>query len=134
MIRMATFHDLPAIELFDTFSGSRSLEIKQSRCIVFVKNGDILGFGSWLPMGLLGSPLVTYLQVDKPYWRLKIAETLLQDMLVRFNGEKVFISTEENNEPMKALLDKNDWILSGVLTNANKDGVSERFYYKKTPN
>lgn len=134
MIRLATFRDLSAIELFDTFSGSRSLEIEQSRCIVFVKNDDILGFSCWLPMGLLGSPLITYLQVDKPYRRLKIAETLLQDILMRFNSEKVFISTEENNEPMKALLDKNNWILSGVLTNANKNGVSERFYYKEILN
>jgi len=134
VIRFAKIEDLPEIEKFDLYEGSRKEEILNETCLVFdTKHDDIAGYISWKIFGFVGNPLITYLMIQEKYRRRGYGSMLLLQALDKIESNKIFISTEENNLIMKKLLIEQKWNFAGLIQNANDDGIGEEFYYALKP-
>ena len=126
--RWARVGDLADIAKFDIFAGDRRAEIAARRCRVSVRAGRVLGYVSWLPFGFVGNTLITYLCVAPECRREGIGSRLLESALSEIGAPKVFVSTEETNTGMQALLNAAGWRAAGGVDQANDDGTPELFY------
>ena len=133
MIRQADATDYQAIELFDPFSGSREEDIKEGRVFVYIKEGIVCGFISMARAGLLGQPYVQYLAVKPTIRRNGIASSLLVFIEKKHTEQRLFISTESDNNSMKSLLSKRAYVPAGEISGANLNGTNELYYYKENP-
>ncbi len=129
MIRPGSSDDLSLILSFDIFAGSRSQEINENRLYIF-ENTTICGYIAEARDGLLGRPYISYLMVAPNYRRKGIASQLLKHLETQHCNERLFISTEEDNQPMLALLKTRGYIQAGVISEANLNGVDEIYFYK----
>ena len=130
MIRQASINDHQNINSFDPFSGSREQDIKEGRVFVYIDEGTPSRFISMAKAGLLGRPYVQYLAVRPSTQRNGVASSLLNFIEKKHNQQRLFISTESENAPMKALLSKKSYVPAGEIYGANINGTNELYFYK----
>lgn len=130
MIKIATLSELQDIKSFDPFSGNRKEDVEENRVYVYMLDGHATGFVSTARAGLLGRPYIQYLAVSPEYRKKNIASKLLAHIEELFASERLFISTESNNNPMQELLVKRGYISAGEISGANTNGTNELYYYK----
>jgi ribosomal protein S18 acetylase RimI-like enzyme len=130
MIRPAIASDLTVIEAFDPFAGDRAREIAESRMFVVEAEGQVAGYVSWLPGGFVGRDYITFLCVGTAYRRRGLAIMLVRAVEERIGSGRLFISTEEDNAAMLALLARDGWTAAGVVAGVNTGERAEVFFYK----
>ena len=131
MIRLGTLADIPVLDPFDPFGGSREEEVSGNRLHVFRDDeGKLIGYVSTAGYRFHGYPYVAFLLVHPGYRRRGIATKLLRHVEALHVGERIFISTESDNNEMLALLAKLQYQYSGALAGLNLDGVGEVFFFK----
>ena len=126
MIRNATPADVLGALGADGDFGSITAELtdkiapgvaKTENCLIHINsNGDIDGFVITSVESFYGRDFIRLLAVSSSHRRLGIGSTLLNTALTKATSEIVFTSTNESNLPMRALLEREGWILSGILT------------------
>ena len=131
MIRLGTFADISVLDPFDPFGGSREEEVSGKRLHVFQSDeGKPIAYISTAGYKFHGYPYVTFLLVHPEYRRRGIATKLLGHIEAIHAGERIFISTESDNEEMLALLSRQQYQHSGSLAGLNLDGAGEVFFFK----
>ena len=131
MIRSGTKADLNQIDTFDEFGGDRKLEIAEKRLQVYVLNNTVVGYITLVNESCLcGHPLITFLCVHPNYRRQRIASALLSEIENKCSNQKLFISTESNNQSMLSLIAKRSYTRSGSLSGLNDDKSDEVYFYK----
>lgn len=133
MIRPAVAGDFAAIDEFDPFAGDRSREIAESRMLVAEAGHEVVGYVSWLPAGFVGRDYITFLCVRPDQRRQGLAGALLRAVEQRIGQGRVFISTEEDNGTMLALLPAAGWTRAGAVEGANEGNRAEVFFWKDLP-
>ncbi len=134
MIRPALLTDLPAINTFDIFAGSRLLEIVDNHMLVAEIDGEVVGYAAWVPRGFVGHDYITYLGVAPSHQRRGIGSTLLQAVEATIGSDRVFVSTQEDNHTMLAFLPVEGWVDAGAVAGAHKGDRAEVFFYKDRTN
>lgn len=131
MIRWGTKQDLVQIEAFDEFAGNREQEVLEHRLKVYLAEDRVVGYVSTIDESCLcGHPYLAYLCVHPQYRRQSIASKLLANVEANYSGQKLFISTESNNQIMLYLIKRRDYVLAGSLAGINDDGSDEIYFYK----
>ncbi|OQW43428.1 MAG: hypothetical protein A4S12_04910 [Proteobacteria bacterium SG_bin5] len=125
--------DFTAIDMFDIFAGDRHAEIVDNRLLVAEIDGHVVGYVSWLPGGFVGRDYITFLNVDPSHERRGIGRALLQAAEAAIGAGRVFVSTEDDNHAMLALLRVEGWIHAGAVAGANAGDRAEMFFYKDRP-
>lgn len=133
MIRPATAADLATIDTFDPFAGDRAREAAEGRLLVTEAGGAVAGYVAWLPAGFVGRDYVTFLCVHPDHRRRGLAPALLRAVEARVGAGRLFVSTEEDNAVMLALLPREGWTLAGSVAGANDGDRAEVFFYKDLP-
>ena len=127
-IRKGNPDDAQAIAVFDCFGGDRPAALQEDRCLVAIIDGQIAGFVVYKRKSLIGRDFVEFLVVDEAFRRRGVAVALLREVERVTGPGRLFISTEANNQPMLALLEKDGWTPSGQIENINDSGHVERFF------
>ena len=130
MIRQANYSDYETVKAIDPFSGDRREDIEEGRVYVYLVGQVLGGFIMISRSGLLGRPYVQYLAVSTSHQRKGIASELLLFVEKIYQGNRLFISTENTNTQMLALLSKHDYIFAGEISEANLNGSKELYFYK----
>ncbi len=130
MIRLGLVTDLPAINAFDIFAGNRLLEIVDDQMLVIEADGRVVGYISWLPRGFVGNDYITHLGVAPFHQRRGVGRALLRAAEVKIPRGRVFVSANENNDTMLALLAAEGWTQAGQVAGVNEDGRAEIFFCK----
>lgn len=133
MIRLGTIEDLAAIGVFDLFGGSREQEVADGRLRVFEDTqGRPIGYISIADYRFHDFPYLTFILVHPDHRRSGIATKLLHDSETIHIGQRMFISTESDNDAMLALLKKERYRYSGTLCGLNDshNGTDEVFFFK----
>jgi GNAT superfamily N-acetyltransferase len=130
VIRPAVAADFVAIDAFDPFAGDRAREIREGRMLVAEDEGGLSGYVSWLPGGFVGRDYVTFLCVRDDRRRRGVAVALLRAVEALVGGRRLFVSTEEDNAAMLALLPREGWTAAGSVAGANEGNRAEVFFYK----
>ena len=133
MIRPAVIADLASVDAFDPFGGDRAREIAEHRMLVAEAQGEVAGYISWLPAGFLGRDFISFLCVGAGHRRRGLGLTLIHAAEARIGADRLFISTEDDNVEMLALLARDGWTKAGAVTGANTSGRAELFFYKDPP-
>lgn len=138
IVRRATVADLAAIAALGVWvvAPERQREIVRDGVAaggVFVATpgSDVAGFVTW-DRGFFNRPFVRLLAVSGAHRRRGVAGALL----ARVEREaapygELFVSTEEINAPMRALLVAAGYGPSGSIENVNPPGNAELVYYKR---
>ena len=127
-IRSAIAADLPKIKSFDEMGGDRKAEIDSGLCLVADVGGELVGYASYSPAGLLGQPLLTFLCVAASHRRQGIASKLVAAVQARVRGRKLISSTEDWCVETQRIFERLGWQRIGELSAINKDGSAEIFY------
>jgi len=122
--------DAEAIEAFNCFDCDIEAALGEDRCLVAEIGQQIAGFVIYKPNGLIGKNFVEYLVVGEAYRRRGVAIALLRAVEQTIGPCRLFISTEADNTPMLALLDKNHWRPAGQIDHINDSGHAELFFYR----
>jgi ribosomal protein S18 acetylase RimI-like enzyme len=132
MIRPGKQDDVALIDPFDPFGESREEEISEGRLHVFEnEHGEPVGYISVAGYRFHGFLYITFLLVHPDHLRKGIASDLLRHVEGLNAGQRLFISTEADNQPMLALLKRESYKWSGALGGLNAhSGVEEVFFYK----
>lgn len=130
LIRQANATDLDTINAFDCFGGDRPDAVAAGRCLVAEDDGRVAGFVVYGLRGLIGKDFVEFLVVDEPFRRRGLAVALLRAVEQRLATGRLFISTEADNAPMLALLERDGWTPAGQIDGINESGHAERFFYR----
>jgi ribosomal protein S18 acetylase RimI-like enzyme len=130
MIRPAVGADFAAIDAFDQFAGDRAREIAEKRMLVADEAGEAVGYVSWLPAGFVGRDYITFVCVRPDRRRRGLALALLRSAEVRIGRGRLFVSTEEDNTAMLALLPREGWTTAGAVAGANEGNRAEVFFFK----
>ena len=98
---------------------------------VLLVDGELVGFAV---MGeFFGHPFLERIATHPEHRRLGVANALLANLEVEFlahpAGDRLFISTNESNDPMRTLLAKRGYRVSGVVENLDV-GDPELFFVK----
>lgn len=100
-------------------------------CLIARAGDGLAAFVTW-DFGFFNRPFVRLLVVGRSYRRQGLGCELLQavERAAAPNGE-IFVSTEQINAPMRALLASLRYIPSGSIENINGPGNAELVYYKR---
>src|SRR5688500_3874906 len=115
MIRSGLLTDFEAIHAFDPFAGDRREELANDRCLVAEHNRRVVGVLTYSSAGFISRPFIHFLAVAPDYRRRGIATELLAAAEAKISSGRLFISTEENNTVMLALLAKQGWTPAGCV-------------------
>lgn len=134
-VRQATSRDQQQIYLFDLATDPDEkrqnliiMAIAQNRCWVVDHDGVIAGYVI-LDHSFYGHACVPLLYVRSMARRLGVGTDLMQHIMARCKGEKLFTSTNQSNQPMQALLLKLGFVYSGFVDNLDENDP-EIVYYK----
>lgn len=131
MTRLGTPDDFTAMQAFDPFSfGDRLVALREQRCMVAESEGAIVGFAEFSVAGFIGRPFVHFLAVAETARRKGVAIALLDAVALHIGSGRLFISTEQDNAPMHALLARHGWTLAGCVEGVNFNGVAECFFFR----
>jgi GNAT superfamily N-acetyltransferase len=116
IVRTAEQADRDAIVGIDAHGRRARLAaaIEAGQCLVFDADG-VAGFVVTVPKGFFGRDFVELLMVERRRRRAGIGRALLQAAVHSASTSRVFTSTNRSNTPMRALLDREAWSLSGEL-------------------
>jgi len=94
-------------------------------------DGELMGYAV---MGeFFGHPFLERIATHTAHQRLGVAQALLANLEVEFlahpGGDRMFVSTNESNDPMRTLLAKRGYKVSGVVENLDP-GDPELFFVK----
>ena len=92
--------------------------------------GSVAGYVSWARQGFVGRDYITFLCVQGASRRRGLGTALLRAAVAAIGPGRTFISTEEDNHPMLALLQREGWNFAGSVAGANLNGVVELFFFK----
>ncbi|MEJ0066419.1 MAG: GNAT family N-acetyltransferase [Caulobacteraceae bacterium] len=81
-----------------------------------VVGGDAIGFAI-VTRHFFGFPFVDLLLVAEAARRGGVGAALMAKCEGDHNADRIFTSTNESNAPMRWLLAKADWLVSGVIEN-----------------
>lgn len=127
-VRLATASDLPSIERFDEFGGSREQEVAAGNCLVATDADVVIGYASHQPRGLLGQPLLAYLCVHPGSRRQGVATALVRAVQSVAKGRTLISSTEDWCVGTQRIFERLGWHRIGQISEVNKDGSTELFY------
>ncbi len=141
IIRLATPPDLSgALALEGEVTGlssSRARElltnaITAQECLVDVdEKNEVVGFVIMTARTFFGHDFIKLLVVSPAHQRRGVGRSLVRASVRRARTEKVFSSTNESNLAMRALFDKDGWLLSGTLTGID-EGDPELVFWRDT--
>jgi len=135
-IRRATiddFEDLAAVDQravagdAERIAAIRS-RVSEGRCWVHSGQGRLDGYAVLLPQHFFGRDFVDLIMVASSARRSGIATGLLRALLDMEGTEQVFTSTNRSNTPMRELLRKEGWQLSGELDGLDADDGEMVFF------
>ena len=101
-------------------------------CQVHVANRAVTGFVIVKPADFFGRDFIELLMVDPAVRRSGIGRVLLRQALAVAGTSQVFTSTNTSNQPMRSLLQAEDWSFSGELHGLD-EGNPELVFYKTRP-
>lgn len=133
MIRAGTLQDARQISSSDPFGGDREAEAREKRLWIEVDAaGRPKGYVSVARCLFHGNPYVEFLFVKPEARRHGVASRLLGGLEQANKGRRLFISTEQPNEAMLALLAQRGYRHSGSLQGLNDDhgAAAEIFFYR----
>lgn len=139
-IRPAVADDLPAILRIDQVAAGGDRQraellghrVAASECRVYLDHEVVTGFAIVKPAHFFGRDFVELLMVDPARRRSGTGRALLREALAAAGTAQVFTSTNKSNRPMRALLDAEDWSLSGELDGLD-EGDPELVFFKDRP-
>lgn len=102
------------------------------QCQVHVADGAVTGFVIVRPADFFGRDFIELLVVDPALRRSGIGRALLRHALAIAGTSRVFTSTNSSNQPMRSLLEAEDWSFSGQLDGLDEDDP-ELVFYKARP-
>jgi predicted N-acetyltransferase YhbS len=91
---------------------------------------SVVGYVVLSRRAFFGRDFVRLIAVSERHRRLGVASALLETALTASTTESVFISTNVSNAPMRSLLVRDGWTLSGTLTGLD-DGDPEMVFWKR---
>jgi GNAT superfamily N-acetyltransferase len=101
-------------------------------CQVHVANRAVTGFVIVKPAHFFGRDFIELLVVDPAVRRSGIGRVLLRQALAVASTSQVFTSANTSNQPMRSLLQAEDWSFSGELDGLD-EGDPELVFYKTRP-
>lgn len=128
-VRKAAQADRDAIVAIDDIAigGNRDRQalleaaLDSGHCLVLDAGDGVRGFVVTVPKVFFGRDFVELLMVDRTRRRAGIGRQLLQAAVSSASTSRVFTSTNRSNSPMRALLDREGWSLSGELLGLDDD-------------
>lgn len=134
--RTATRRDEPAVLGIDAIAAVGDSErqqhlreaIEASECIVYERDGRVLGFALLKRGHFYGRDFIDLLVVVSDARRQGVARALMRASVVAATTPRVFTSTNRSNTPMQALLQSEGWSRSGELEGLD-EGDPELVYY-----
>ena len=131
-IRPALIDDIDAIVDTDPIGLSRAEEIadlvRTAASFVAIEAGEMQGFVAIKPAHFYGRDFVDLLFVGANFRRRGVGSALLQWAVRNASTARIFVSTNESNAPMRALLEKGGWTLSGILRGLDEGDPEHVFY------
>jgi GNAT superfamily N-acetyltransferase len=135
-VRKADQTDRDAIAAFDDIAvGAKhdrlallEAALDSGHCLVLDAGDGVKGFVVIVPKVFFGRDFVELLMVDRTRRRTGIGRRLLQAAVRSASTSRVFTSTNRSNSPMRALLDRERWSLSGELLGLD-EGDPEIVYF-----
>ena len=128
VIRPARPGDAMLIAAFDAMGGQRADEIETGQVTVVLEAGEVAGYATVVPAGLLGQPFLSYLCVRRASRRRGLARTLLKAVLDHCNGRMLLTSTEAWCTEGRQLFESLGGRCVGQVEQVNRDGSAEMFY------
>jgi GNAT superfamily N-acetyltransferase len=139
-VRAATAADLDALLAVDVLLVARERQaailresVARGGCLVIPECDGLAGFVTW-DLGFFGRPFVRLLVVVPRARRGGLGRALLAavEAAAAPHGE-LFVSTEQKNAPMQALLAGLGYVPSGAVDHVNEPGNLELVYYTRLP-
>ncbi len=139
-IRRATLDDLEDLLTIDRGNVDRDPErittirahVAEGHCWVHTGEARLDGYAVLLPRHFFRRDFLDLLMVAPPVRRSGVATNLLRALLGMDGTQQVFTSTNRSNMPMRELLSKESWRLSGGLDGLDVDDP-EMFFYTWRP-
>lgn len=128
VIRPARPGDAMPIAAFDAMGGNRLEEIEAGQVCVVLAAGEVAGYATVVPAGLLGQPFLSYLCVRRASRRQGLARALLQAVLNQCSGRMLLTSTEAWCTEGRQLFEALGGRCVGQVNEVNRDGSAELFY------
>jgi ribosomal protein S18 acetylase RimI-like enzyme len=135
-MRRATRADLEAVLALDHISQVDhshaellTMRVESCEVLIFELDAQILGFAIVATRSFFGFDFVELLSVAENDRRMGVGSSLLSEATAQSSTDRIFISTNQSNRPMIALLENATWIFSGKLEGID-DGDPELIYYK----
>jgi GNAT superfamily N-acetyltransferase len=137
LTRPATYRDEAAVVAIDTVASAGDEErtrllreaIEAGECIVYERNGRVLGFSVLRRGHFYGRDFIDLLFVTADARRQGIGRSLMRATIAAATTTSVFTSTNKSNSPMQALLDSEGWSTSGELVGLD-EGDPELVYFR----
>ena len=131
-VRQARLEDVPGIVSIDPLGSLRVAEIglliRTAARLVAVSGGVITGFLARRARHFFGCDFVELLFVAPAHRRKGVGRALMQRTLADAETKRVFVSTNESNEAMRALLTSDGWAFSGALVGLDEDDPEHVFF------
>ncbi len=128
-VRPAELADYPRIKRYDEFIGDRRLDLQAGELTV-ADQGErrAIGYARVWATAFLGWPLVAALCVQPDLRRTGVAAALLSRLVEDARFPRLYLSTEEGNEAMRALLAARGARRIGHADELNIGGERELLY------
>jgi len=135
-VREARIDDVPGIVRIDPLGSldAAAIEalVRTAATLVAVSGNEITGFVARRERHFFGRDFVELLFVEPKHRRKGVGRSLLRRTLADAGTSRVFISTNQSNEAMQALLTSDGWLLSGILVGLD-EGDPEHVYFRDAP-
>lgn len=132
--RRASATDLPALIGIDSVAAQepRRVELLQQwvaarSCHLLLINEGVAAYGV-LHHHFFDSGFIELLMVGPDFRRRGLGEALLQHLVSLCERPRLFTSTNQSNQPMRALLARNGFIASGRIENLDPDDPEHVFF------
>ena len=136
-LRAAQAGDVSAIEAMDPgragTAGQIQALLRERHCLVAVEQGEVTGFLVRWPGHFYGRDFIDLLYVAPGWQRRGAGRALMRAALRDASTSRVFVSTNESNTPMRALLRGEGWTPSGVLTGLDEGDPEHVFFHDVPP-
>lgn len=131
-VRAARFDDYPILCEFDDFLGDRRIDMQRGEILVCdFADESAIGYLRISPNHFFDWPFVVNLCVKKEYRRRGIGVALLRAASELPLLPRLYISTEQSNDPMRKLLNSMDVSEIGFVDQLNIDDERELLYRLK---
>jgi GNAT superfamily N-acetyltransferase len=107
--------DAVAIAGNDARRARLEVALECGHCLVLDAGGGLTGFVITVPKVFFGRDFIELLMVDRSRRRAGSGRRLLEAAVGSASTSRVFTSTNRSNAPMRALLEREGWSLSGEL-------------------